>query len=281
MGNSPTPSPPLIDAPPSTPSLRTLGTGPNQAAPGNDTRFVPSPPGIAGAVPVDDGTSHYQVRKLTLDDLAAAFTITGFSPSEATVLEIGANLVHPAFTASYNRTAAHVTVNDGSGAITIALPGTSFAYDGMGALPANTYNKTALNDGITITLSANEAGGPVKSASLGFQWQARFYYDGVNDPGTYDAAFVQALAGSLLSPTRNQTETFNTSGAQYMFFAFPSAYGGSPANFIDNSTGFAAGFSKVASAIAVTAATATSPTTNYDVWRSDVSGLGVQTIRIS
>ena len=60
MANSPTPAPPLADAAPSTPSLRTLGTGSQQAAAGNDSRFgtptnaqtTPAP----NKIPLADGT---------------------------------------------------------------------------------------------------------------------------------------------------------------------------------------------------------------------------------
>lgn len=40
MPSSPNPAPPLVDAAAGTPSLRTLGTGANQAAAGNDARFA-------------------------------------------------------------------------------------------------------------------------------------------------------------------------------------------------------------------------------------------------
>lgn len=274
------PAPPPIDGAPNVGSSRTLGSGANQACAGNDVRLPPNLVDIAGAVPVEDGLGAVANRRLTLDDINAAYTITSFAFNSVTnPVEIGVTVSNPAFTASYNRPAGFATINDGSGPHTITLPATSFAFN-AGGIPAASYSNNTINASQSFTLSANETGGPVKTAGLSIAWQPRLYYGVSTDPGTYNQAFITGLASNFLGANRTQTQSFNSGASQYMWFAFPTAYGGSPSNFIDNSTGFAAGFSQVGT-VSVTAATAGAPVNNYAVWRSDVANLGAQTIRVT
>jgi hypothetical protein len=278
------PSPPPIDGVAATPSLRTLGIGAQQAAPGDDARFgTPSNAVItpaANKIPLADGTGKISAGWLNLnqDMIAAGFTISSFVVS-VTVLEIGASTTDPSFTASYNRVATAVTLNDGSGALSVTLPATSFAYN-AGGLPTKTYTSNTINATQSFTLSANELGGPVKTASASIAWRPRVYYGVATDPGTYNEAFVEGLTSNALASGRQRSLSLNSSGAQYMYYAFPATFGGSSSNFIDASTGFAAGWSLVAT-VSVTAGTAGVPTNSYSVWRADVAGLGAQTITVT
>jgi hypothetical protein len=65
-------------------------------------------------VPIwDTSLSHYSIRQLTADDIAAGFTINSFAGGST--VEIGATVTNPAFTASYSHTpnSAQITNTDG------------------------------------------------------------------------------------------------------------------------------------------------------------------------
>src|SRR5579872_755447 len=123
---APSAAPPPVDGPQSAGTLRTLGTGHQQAMPGDTT----------------------------LDQIPSGYSITSFAGPSSPV-EVGASIVNPSFTATYVRPAASSTINDGSGAVAITLPATSFAYN-AGGLPAETYTSSTINHVQTWTLTAYE-----------------------------------------------------------------------------------------------------------------------------
>lgn len=202
---------------------------------------------------------------LNLDMIAAGFTISSFGGPSSPV-EVGATVSNPAFTASYNRTPAGASMNDGSGAVALTSSFTSFAY-GTTPLPSTNYTITTPNTSKTWTLQAHEAGGPTKSATVSVSWQARGFFDVKTPPGSLNAAFIATLTGSALEPGFARTIAFGAgSGTKKLYYAFPSSFG-TPSTFVDTSTGFAVPFSRVATSISVT--NGNSVTLNYDIWASD------------
>jgi hypothetical protein len=93
-------------------------TGPAGSGGGNATQFQ-SVPIAATAVGqsfvyvYDTVNSRFDLRQLTQDDIGPGFAISGFSGG--TTNEVGASVVHPAFTASYTSspTSASITNSDG------------------------------------------------------------------------------------------------------------------------------------------------------------------------
>lgn len=215
--------------------------------------------------------------QLTQDMIGAAFGISSFS-GPGTVVEVGAAVTDPAFTASYNRPAAAATLDDGSGALALGSPFTSFAYNGLGTLPARGYQKTGVNQSVTWTLAAHETDGPTRTAGYTTTWEARAYF-GIQTPGTINAAFITGLPSNALEPSLARTVAYPApGGTKKLYYAFPTVFG-APTRFIDVNTGFGIPFSKVGSAIAVT--NGFGVVINYDVWASDQLLVGAVTVQFS
>lgn len=206
-------------------------------------------------------------QRLTLDDIDPAFTITSFAgPTFAR--EVGSTLTYPSFTAAYNAALSALTVDDGAGALPIALAAeNAFAYDGgASGLPARSYTQTTLNAVVSWTLHATKLAGPTKSAAVSTQWQPRAYYDVATDPGTYNAAFITGLASSFLDSSLATTLTWGSGGGtQFGFYAFPHGYG-APSSVVDVATNLNFPVTLVASSVSVTNAFGVVIT--YDLYRS-------------
>jgi hypothetical protein len=231
---------------------------------------IPPLLGIDGAVLMEHPVGSVGWGQIHAEKVVPAFAISSFTVSP-TEVEIGYSVSPATFTASYNRSATGVTVDDGGGPTAVTLPATSFTKTGP-------YSKTALNATQGFTLSAGDGYTPV-TATASIAWRPRVYYGVSAIPGIYDAAFITGLATWLLAAARQRTIAFNSPPGTKMYYAYPSSYGGVPANFIDNDTGFPAGFTKVASGVAVT--NAYSVVTSYDIWESNQIGLGAVNVRVS
>lgn len=218
-------------------------------------------PGVDGAVLISQSNA-WEVRQLTQDDIQPGFSIAGFAGggSYVSVKELGDTLVNPSFTASYSRLPQTVTIDDGSGPISLSSPFTSFAYSGG---HAKSYTKTTINDFVNWLLTAVQ--GTSKTANVRTTWEPRAFFDAAI-PGTFNAAFISALTGQALEGSFGRTIAFgNPGGTKKLYYAFPTAFG-APTHFIDTSTGFDFGFVKVASAVSVT--NGFGIVTTYDVWAS-------------
>lgn len=197
-------------------------------------------------------------------DLFTAFAITGFSHSPNLVL-VGATVVSPSFTASYNKTAATVTLTDTEGhSDGIALPGTSF-------ISPHTFQKNVYGQSVTFTDTASD-GTSSAAANSSVTWGQNVYFGAAVDPGTYDSTFVNSL-GSTLKLAPNGGYSYNASSLQSSFFCARAGFGLTTANFTVN--GFPFACSKVAT-ISVTNTNGIAE--SYDVFRSDNVGLGAFTL---
>jgi hypothetical protein len=89
------------------------GNNSTQKVIGLDGYALASTVPVSLAVPIyDTGLSHYDIRPLTLDDIAPGFSISGYSGGST--VEIGATVTNPVFAASYSSTpnSANITNTD-------------------------------------------------------------------------------------------------------------------------------------------------------------------------
>jgi hypothetical protein len=219
-------------------------------------------------------------QRLTFDDIDPAFAITSFG-GQATVQELGQTLTDPAFTASYNASLSALTIDDGAGALSINLASeASFAYDGgASGLPVRSYVKTAINAGVSWSLSATKLAGPTKTATTSTTWEARAYFGTASIPGLFNQAFITGLPSSGLQPSFANTYAFGApSGTQYGFLAWPTAFG-TPSSFVDPATGFNFPMTRVATSVVVTNGFGVTVSGGYDVWQTTFALLGAASVR--
>lgn len=187
------------------------------------------------------------------------------------VLEVGSSLVNPTFSVAYNRMPSAASMSDGTNTVALTSP-----FD-LVTMPF-TYVQTMIGAAQDFTLTANEPGGPTLTATVTVTWLPRVFY-GSAVPGPYTEAFIESLQSSELLPSRVYSPGYAAGAGQKIYYAVPSAFGGSPGDFRDAATGFAVGISKVATAVSVT--NAYGVTLPYDLWESDVAGLGALTLLVS
>lgn len=205
--------------------------------------------------------------RLTQDMILAAFAVSLSTGSGQ--VELGQTITHPSFTANYARTPAAAVLTDDQGTSPENVIGTPTSFASTGVFTKTVYGQSA-----NFTLTANETGGPSKTAGASITWLQRVYF-GVATPSTYNAAFITSLASNPLSSGFGRTFSVNAGSGQKIYYAFRSAYG-TPTFSVG---GFAGGFSLVASAVAVT--NGHGITENYDLWASDNVSLGSTTVNVS
>jgi hypothetical protein len=176
--------------------------------------------GLANGVNPQDAAAFGQIPT-SIDQLSAAFAIASFTPSGtnyASVVEVGTTLSSLTASATYISgppSAASITDTD-SGSWTISGP--SFAS----GTRSGTVQKTANNAYLTVTLSATGPAG-AKTSAVTCYWRPKVYH-GVAVPGTYNTAFISALATSNLQSTCAVIYTDNATAGTTFYFAPPSSY---------------------------------------------------------
>src|SRR5208282_5833875 len=124
---------------------------------------------VQSAVPVFDTVpGKYDIRQLTQDDIAAGFAITSFAGGS--VVEVGATVTNPSFTASYSSlpTSAQITNTDGyDSPLVLTTPFTSGTVIGS-------FTHSAVNSSVIFTLTA--IGTTTKSATQSITYEARSFY---------------------------------------------------------------------------------------------------------
>lgn len=163
------------------------GTPTSQTVVGLQNHPLASTAPVTKAVPIYNGTQ-YDVRQLTLDDLGAAFTITGFSGGS--VVECGATVTNPAFAASYSVTpaSAQITNTDAvDSPLTLTTPFTSGTVVGS-------FSKGGVNASTTFTLTA--VGATTKTATQAITWEARSF-GGVGPAGATSSVTASGTTAVL------------------------------------------------------------------------------------
>ena len=241
------------------------GTGPQGLA------GYPALSGVDYAVIMEHPIGVVAWVKMTSAMLGAVFS--GSMALSVTVYECGATLTNPSFTCAYSDTPDSASIADAeANSVVLTAPFTS------GTL-TQTYTKTGVNDSELFTLTSAK-GAVISSPTATAYWQPKVGFGSLADSGVYDSAFVTSIIalGSALAGARQRTISYNSTTGQYMWYVIPTSYGGTADNFIDASTGWPSGFSKVATGVSRTNTYGVAIT--YDVWRSDQSGLGAVNITV-
>lgn len=198
----------------------------------------------------------YLARKLSLDDIDPAFAITSFAKTGGNaVVEVGASIVTPAFTAAYaqgNPTTATLSDTEGGSQSVSGTP-TSFSSSG-------TFSKTALAASVTWTLTAIR-NGITKIATIVQQWGQKVYTGASSAATGYDETFIEALGASSIKTSRAGSYSYSYGAGNYAFFAVPAGMG-TPVFSIG---GFAQTLDLVASGVSVT--NSFGVTFTYNVYR--------------
>lgn len=191
---------------------------------------------------------------------ATDYDITAMSAASPT-LEIGATATNPAFTAAHNRTPTALTLTNTDNGESKNVVGTP-----TNPSSSQSYTKTANNATVTFTLTGSDGiSGDTRTATIA--WRPRVYW-GIGAAGGNSEAFIEALASSALQSSRAGNHNANATGSNKIYWAAPASYG-TPTFTVG---GFAGGFSLVSNTISVT--NVNGVTQNYQLWESDVAGLG-------
>lgn len=179
------------------------------------------------------------------------------------LLQIGASVVNPAFTASYTNapTTAILTDTEGHTDDVSSTP-TSF-------ISPHTFTKSVYGQSVTFTDTVTSPQGPA-AGSTSITWAQTVRWGTQVDPGVYNSAFIAGLSNSSLQLGPGGTFAVNASGGASVFYATRTAFGVTALDFTVNGLPFA--ISKVGSAVAYT--NTNGVTENYDVWMSDNIDLG-------
>lgn len=236
---------------------------------GGSTPFViPFPVGDIDAVGIPDGRVVVAQGGVAVwAAVPTAFTVTSFSHSP-TLVQVGASVLNPAFTASYNQTPTVAVLTDTEGH-TDNVIGTPTSFSSP-----HTFTKLGFNQSVTFTLTASDSLG-AGTAAITVAWGQDVYYGAQAIPGSYNQAFITSLTGRLtVSPNGNYS--ISASGGQTSYFCALTALGLTISNFFVG--GFPFACSKVASAVSVT--NTDGVTATYDVFGSDNPGLGPFTLTV-
>lgn len=207
------------------------------------------------------------VTTVDFDPLPTENVVLSHSPG---LVQAGASVVNPAFTATYSVTP-----------ITAILTDTESHTDDVTSTPTafvspHTFTKSVYGQSVTYTVNATSADGG-GSGATSITWAQKVWWGAVIDPGTYNSAFINALSNSNLQLGANGTFAVNATGGKSTFFAARTAFGLTALDFFVGAFPFA--ISKVGSAIAYT--NSNGVTENYDVWRSDNADLGTFSFTVS
>ena len=209
-----------------------------------------------------DAVNYRQLHGLSIDDLAAAFAIAGFSvtgTNVAAVVQVGTTLSSITAAATYvSGPPSTATISDTAGG-TWSISGPYASGSRAGTISSSTNNFSC-----TFTLTAYGPKG-AKTASVTIYWDPKVYH-GPATPGTYNASFITALSSNL-QPSRACSFTDTMGAGQYDYYAAPSSYG-TPTFIYGVLPG---GWSLVASGVSVTS---NGVTQNYDLWKSNQPNLG-------
>jgi hypothetical protein len=205
---------------------------------------------------------------ITQDQVAPAYAV-GLALTGASLVEVGQTITTPGFSATYTRTPAAAVLTDTDGTAPKNVISTPSSFSSNATFVKNTYGQS-----VTFTLTANEAGGPSRTAAASITWAQRVYY-GVAVAGAYTEAFIKALPTSTITTSLGRTFSVTAGATQRIYYAFRSAYG-VPTFSVG---GFTGGFHLAASGVSVTNAAGFTET--YNVWESDNVNLGATTVGVS
>jgi len=216
----------------------------------------------AGPWAYDD--TDWALVSLNLDQVLPVYGCTLMYGGSA-ILELGATLSNPSFTASYVRTPAAAVLTMAAYTLNVIGGPTSFQ-----ALTEPVY--TAITT-LPAVLTASETGGPSKTAQVDFSWYPMCFY-GKGAAGQSSAEFIQALEGSFLANARAKVFTVTPGLTDKIYFAYPVSFG--LATFYAG--GFEGGFTGPVTTNSVTNSHGVA--LSYYVYESSLTNLGQTTITV-
>ena len=228
----------------------------------NGARIV----GLAAPVGAGDAAT-----KGYIDAELHPFAISSFTMA-VTSREVGQSLPTPAFTAAYSSAPTTATLTDSEGGSKdVSATPTAFSSNG-------TFSRSVPSQTAVFTLNATQTGAPAPAPlTRTATWLARRMYGAAIDPGSYTGAFVNGLATQALSASKTGSFAVAPSAGQSVFFAVLSSFSLVQTDFTVSGLPF--GISKVGDPIAVT--NGFGVTLNYQLWRSDNTGLGSLTFVVA
>lgn len=199
--------------------------------------------------------------------LQPSFQILDFNALDAT-FELGQWVSSPEFAADYSFLPESAVLSDSDG----------YSVDDVSATPtefssSHTYSKNTNAASVIFTLASVNAD-EADSDIVTLIWQPRVFY-GAGAGGGSTEDFLEALAESKLAPSRKITFNTTAGASQFIYYAYPTAYGAATLA-IGNSLG---GFSLVSDTISVT--NSFGETQDYSLYQSISSGLGNVTIVVT
>lgn len=201
---------------------------------------------------------------LTMDQILPTFACSLFGGG---LLDLGATLPTPSFTASYVRTPAAAVLTDNAGSPAKSVISTPSLFTSNGSFVHATFGNS-----VVFTLTADE-GGPNGTATAMYIWVNRAFA-GVAASGQTGASFILSLPGHLQSG-KPDSFTVNPSSSQKIYYATRSAFG--LCKFTVG--GFTGGFARTQQGVSVT--NSNGATENFDLYESDNVGLGATTVGVS
>lgn len=242
------------------------------AADGASVSSVPFPVPPGGVLPpvtvADNGDQLIVIAGVWAKGLLS-YTITSFAHAPTLVL-LGSTVTTPSYTAAYSGGPPDLAVlTDTEGTAPKDVTATPGAFSSSAS-----YTKTVFGQSITAHLNAQRAGTSAPQANSTISWGQPSYHGAAVDPGGggYTQAFIQSLTATGIQLSPNGTYAANDGVGLSEFFCARTAYALAVLSFTVSPGGLPFAVSKVASAVAVT--NAAGIIENYDVFRSDNSGLG-------
>jgi hypothetical protein len=199
-------------------------------------------------------------------EILADFSISSFTINPSALLM--GKVIAPIFTISYNTGVTSAAVlAEGSGRNDIASPFTSHLWT------TGVFQATVVNSGQLFTLIAT---GIFNSHSVtGYLMYRQKQFWGLNDGFQLpDEFLISGLTNSQLNASHSVEFTINPTGFYYIYYAFRQAAG--IPTFKDKATNIKGGFFLMGSGISFP--NGAGFTENYDIYRSDQSGLNTVTI---
>lgn len=136
-----------------------------------------------------------------------------------------------------------------------------------------TLENLKLEEDKKFILVAKDRKGTEVSATADLLFAYKVFKGTSSEPIEYNSDFLNSLSGEL-QLTRENNFNVNAGVGEYIYYAVPSSYG----DCIFTSGGFTGGFKKVAT---LSHTNDYGSVTNYDIWKSDYSGLGDTNIIVS
>lgn len=157
----------------------------------------------------------------------------------------------------------------GGTAVSLTLDGKSLDI----AQTSTTLEGLSIKDDKVFELSATDKKGTVVTEETELKFAYKVFADAVEEPFEYNSDFLNSLNGEL-QLTRNNNFNVTAGVGEYIYYAVPTSYG----SCTFTSGGFTGGFKKIKT---LSHTNQYGSTTNYDIWKSDYSGLGDTNIIVS